>query len=199
MPPYRRLELPKRGPAGSLREGSRAALCSSNAGRWAAYVEGLPIRFQERGLALFHLAAAVLGLAFLPLDTSSEGWVEWLALVVFLGFVAGSARAAYLLWRQKPHARRWSMGLLIVQLPQVATSTLSYSLIGPVALTATLSTSGDVGMAAEVATRLDFHWRAHVEPSMFGVNLIAATLLWLWVRGANRGARAPTVGGLVTH
>jgi hypothetical protein len=33
MRPNRRLELAKRGPSGSLRPTSRAALCSSNAGR----------------------------------------------------------------------------------------------------------------------------------------------------------------------
>ncbi len=154
---------------------------------------------RRKGLAIFHASAAALGFSVLPASRLQLDLVHGLTLAAFLTFLLASAWTGYLLWRDDPRGRNWSIGLLIVQLPRLATPILSYSLFGPVIVYIKVETNFDIGMAAELATRLEWQWRGDVDPSMIGVNVVAVVLLYLWLLGDQPRQAVPTSGGLVVH
>jgi len=148
-------------------------------------------------LAGFHLGGAALGLGLLPFVTLPSGWSVALLVAPYRTFLGASAWTGYLLWQTDPRGRTWSKVLLGLQVPYIATPAFTYSLYGPLAIVGTVKTDGNVGIQAALETQFTIELGTPVAPSVLGLNLVAAGLLWLWFH--RKATSVPTSGGLVTR
>ena len=151
----------------------------------------------RRLLAAFHATGAGAGLLVLPWTSIPTSWAVRLVMLLFLAFLAASAYAAYLLGSGDTRAGRWSMGLLWIQVPYVATSLVSYTLYSPLAAIVSLTSGFSVRFSLDTSARLILLGPGDADPAAIGVNLVAVGLLWLWLRPRESPPPLPTSGGLV--
>jgi len=91
-----------------------------------------------------------------------------------------------------------SAALQAIQIPELATHSLAYTLHGPFALSLGFAINSDISFEADLSTRLYIAVGKTPEVASFSLNLFAVALLYVLLR-SKAPKELPTVGGLVVR
>jgi hypothetical protein len=146
-----------------------------------------------KALGAFLGLGGLLGLGLI-LDAAPRGsslpaqWLLW-AIVVLL--VAFAILAGILLWRGSPWGPPLAMWALLLQIPHFEANGFQYWFYTTASITAFLSTDGNLGVTAAWGTSFQLWLGREVDPTIIGVNLVAAFALYTLYRTSSLGAPAP--------
>jgi hypothetical protein len=147
--------------------------------------------FARYAVALIEMAGGAVGLGILTwamTGTATFGFV-WLLFATFYGlsFVAGLA-----LWRKRPYGVPLSLAIQAIQLPLVIAEKVTFLVASGLGLWLKLGTTG-IGWDHVLGSRFQFAWTTGFghstgQPTIFGVNLVAAVALLVLVATSRRAS-----------
>ncbi len=153
----------------------------------------------RRLVAGVQFAGTLLGLLYFRGSVlTGPNWVGITSGVVFIAFIGALAIGGTLLLRAHPWGVPMSAALQAIQIPELATHSLAYTLHGPFALSLGFAINWDISFEADLSTRLYIAVGKTPEVTSFSLNLFAVALLYVLLR-SKAPKELPTVGGLVVR
>lgn len=141
------------------------------------------------GLYLMGAPVMLIGLGFQ--DLSDAGLITYLVLAFAVIYSCLAALAGYGLWKQKDWSRRLAIGVFALQVINIRSGFLIYSVTSAIAVFFHVTpTAGYFGVAGNLTTGgMQFFLGDLGIPLTIGVNLFAVFMIWLLVK-----ARQPLDG-----
>ena len=138
--------------------------------------------YQIIGGSIGVLAPSWLLLFFVLSGFQSLNLIEILAILVFLGLYLISIIAGILLLKRHPLGSKLSIGIQIIQIPQLALGGIQYIFVSGASLAFAIHASNNgtsIGFSAWILSKFNFVLSSNAIFLLFGINFIPIVIIYL--------------------